>query len=114
MAPREPTLTRLLRERGRHLADPDLFARARAEAHAAEAAMPDENPSPYWHARRAALKAHDAELDAARGHVPAGGPTDEAAIEAEAVEACRRHEEVVELVRSAPDVPPEPGLNHAS
>lgn len=62
-----------------------------------------------WHARRAALKARDAELDAARGHVPAGGPTNEAAIEAEAVEACRRHREVVDLIRSAPVVPPEPG-----
>lgn len=137
MGTREPTLSRLLRERGHHLADPVLFARARAEAHAAETAVPDEerrtgleNPeglddfdpmddpafaahvqayskrlrdslgrphidlarsgSPDWHARRAALKTLDAELDAAREHVTAGGPTDEAAIEAEAVQACRQ------------------------
>ena len=43
MAPREHTLSRLLRERGHHLSDPVLFARARAEAHAAEEAMIDDD-----------------------------------------------------------------------
>lgn len=133
MGPREHTLSRLLRERGHHLTDPVLFARARAEFHAAEVAVTMtvhdaceawvegrlpieralaltgascvqdllvvcdrcevsrpliEGPS-AWQARRAALKARDAELDAAHAHVPAGGPTDEAGIEAEAVQACR-------------------------
>ena len=134
MVPREHTLSRVLRERGHHLTDLTLFARARAEAHAAEASMTMsvhdaceawaegrlpieralwltgaanvqdllvicdccevsrsliEGPD-AWQARRAALKARDAELDAAREHVKAGGPTDEVAIEAEAVQACRQ------------------------
>lgn len=39
MAPREHMLSSLLRERGHHLSDPILFARARAEAHVAEAPL---------------------------------------------------------------------------
>lgn len=47
MASREHTLSRLLRERGHHLSDPTLFARARAEAHnTMEAPMP--TAAEYW------------------------------------------------------------------
>lgn len=44
-----------------------------------------------WRARRAALKAKDAALDAGRESIPGGDvPADEAAIEAAAVDACRQ------------------------
>lgn len=49
-----------------------------------------DRPRDDWHARRAALKARDAALDAGREGIPdLDGPIDEAAIEAEAVAACR-------------------------
>jgi len=49
-----------------------------------------KRPDDDWHARRAALKARNAALDAGRQDIPArDGPIDEAAIEAEAVDACR-------------------------
>lgn len=49
-----------------------------------------QRPDDDWHARRAALKARGAALDASRQDIPCqDGPADEAAIEAEAVAACR-------------------------
>ncbi len=197
MAPHEHTLSRLLRERGHHLSDPLLFALARAEAHASEAAMtmsvhdaceawaegrlpieraleltgaadvPEllvlcdccdvsrlliEGPD-AWHARQAALQARDAEthmpdeehrtgsydssgeelvwwwiersdrLEIARVRFEGAswradvvgsdrpiGPEDARLVLAVVpIVARRRHEEVVDFVRSAPDVPPEPG-----
>lgn len=49
-----------------------------------------QRPDYDWHARRAAMKARDAALDASRqGNPGRGGPLDEAAIEAEAVAACQ-------------------------
>jgi len=46
MPNREHTLIRLLRERGHHLTDPNLWARARAEALATETGMPDDKYPP--------------------------------------------------------------------
>ncbi|MCJ2023254.1 hypothetical protein [Methylobacterium sp. J-067] len=51
--------------------------------------MNAEGEAADWHARREALKAREAALDAGRSHIPTDGPRDEAGIEAEAVERCR-------------------------
>lgn len=105
MAPRELTLSRLLRERGHHLTDPNLFARARAEAHAAETSMPDDDYPPD------AIRVLDGFGPLRRR--PAGHAEDVPdpawlALSPEEREAVLLAQ-VIEMVRNAGDAPPEPG-----